>query len=136
MNFLADVIVCPGKFMLSDRLLHIVGEDKHVKVDHHEAGSRCSSLLLNHAPNMVSHSNPTRFVGVGARKAPITWLAIVTLGLSTPSNKPYPLDQETLRRPQGDLYHLKYEPSMQCIKETTSSHQRNPHCVKHTSHGI
>ncbi|XP_013721276.1 putative F-box protein At4g10190 [Brassica napus] len=48
MNFLADeenkVIVCPGESMVSDRFLHIVGEDKYIQVDHHEAGSRCSLL--------------------------------------------------------------------------------------------
>ncbi|KAF2547656.1 hypothetical protein F2Q70_00022890 [Brassica cretica] len=84
MNFLADeenkVIVCPGESMVSDRFLHIVGEDKYIQVDHHEAGSRCS-LLLSYVPTLVSPSKPTRFFGVGARKAPITCLVIVTLGL-------------------------------------------------------
>ncbi|KAF2558855.1 hypothetical protein F2Q68_00017178 [Brassica cretica] len=41
------VIVCPGESMVSDRFfLHIVGEDKYIQVDQHEAGSRFSLLSL------------------------------------------------------------------------------------------
>ncbi|KAG2306299.1 hypothetical protein Bca52824_026047 [Brassica carinata] len=60
MNYLVDeenkVIVCPGKSLNSDRFLHIVGEDKCIQVDQHEAGSRCS-LLLSYAPTLISASD-------------------------------------------------------------------------------
>ncbi|XP_023634668.1 putative F-box protein At4g10190 [Capsella rubella] len=45
MNFLADrennILMCPGKQANSKSFLHIVGKDKHLEVDHHEAGSKC-----------------------------------------------------------------------------------------------
>ncbi|CAN7047427.1 unnamed protein product [Brassica oleracea var. botrytis] len=60
MNYLVDeknkVIVCPGKSLDSGRFLHIVGEDKCIQVDKHDAGSRCS-LLLSYAPTLVSASD-------------------------------------------------------------------------------
>ncbi|XP_033147121.1 putative F-box protein At4g10190 [Brassica rapa] len=60
MNYLVDeenkVIVCPGKSLDSGRFLHIVGEDKCIQVNQHDAGSRCS-LLLNYAPTLVSASD-------------------------------------------------------------------------------
>ncbi|KAG2271325.1 hypothetical protein Bca4012_073579 [Brassica carinata] len=66
MNFLVDeenrVIVCPGKSLDSDRFLHIVGEDKCIQVDKHDAGSRCS-LLLSYVPTLVPASDPTGSLG-------------------------------------------------------------------------
>ncbi|KAH0880240.1 hypothetical protein HID58_067634, partial [Brassica napus] len=38
--------------------LHIVGEDKCIQVDKHDAGSRCS-LLLSYVPTLVPASDPT-----------------------------------------------------------------------------
>ncbi|ESQ47768.1 hypothetical protein EUTSA_v10022270mg [Eutrema salsugineum] len=56
MSYLADqeykVLVCPGKHGNSNRFLHIVGDDKYVQVDHHDAGSKCS-LLLSYVPTLV-----------------------------------------------------------------------------------
>ncbi|CAA7030075.1 unnamed protein product [Microthlaspi erraticum] len=56
MSFLDDrekgVLVCPGKQGNSKSFLHIVGEDKYIQVDHHDAGSKCS-LLISYVPTLV-----------------------------------------------------------------------------------
>ncbi|CAH8272811.1 unnamed protein product [Arabidopsis lyrata] len=56
MNFLVDqenkVLVCRGKYWVSDVFLHVVGKDKCIQVDHHDAESRCS-LVDNYVPTLV-----------------------------------------------------------------------------------
>ncbi|XP_010502498.1 PREDICTED: putative F-box protein At4g10190 [Camelina sativa] len=55
MNFLADpennVLVCPGRQQNSNSFLHIFGKDKHMGVDHHDAGSKC--LLVCYVPTLA-----------------------------------------------------------------------------------
>ncbi|XP_010430739.1 PREDICTED: putative F-box protein At4g10190 [Camelina sativa] len=55
MNFLADrennMLLCPGKQQNSNSFLHIVGKDEHIKVDHHDAGSKC--LLVCYVPTLA-----------------------------------------------------------------------------------
>ncbi|ESQ47770.1 hypothetical protein EUTSA_v10022361mg, partial [Eutrema salsugineum] len=64
------VLVCRGPNVVSNRFLHIVGEDKCIQVDHrHVAGSTCS-LLLSYVPTLVQIQQAS--LGVGARKASIT----------------------------------------------------------------
>ncbi|XP_010518624.1 PREDICTED: putative F-box protein At4g10190 [Camelina sativa] len=55
MNFLADrennMLLCPCKQQNSNSFLHIVGKDKHMGVDHHDAGSKC--LLVCYVPTLA-----------------------------------------------------------------------------------
>ncbi|CAL9222372.1 unnamed protein product [Arabidopsis halleri] len=56
MNFLVDrenkVLVCPGKKGVSNNFLNILGENKSIQVDHHDAKSVCS-LFVNYVPTFV-----------------------------------------------------------------------------------
>ncbi|XP_019085733.1 PREDICTED: putative F-box protein At4g10190 [Camelina sativa] len=56
MNFLVDqenkVLVCRGENGISNVFLHVVGEDKCIQVDHHDAESRCS-LVVSYVPTLV-----------------------------------------------------------------------------------
>ncbi|XP_010468494.1 PREDICTED: putative F-box protein At4g10190 [Camelina sativa] len=56
MNFLVDkenkVLVCRGKNGVSNKFLHILGENKSIQVHHHDAKSECS-LLVNYVPSLV-----------------------------------------------------------------------------------
>ncbi|XP_010430746.1 PREDICTED: putative F-box protein At4g10190 [Camelina sativa] len=55
MNFLADrennMLLCPGKQQNSNSFLHIVGKDKHMGVNDHDAGSKC--LLVCYVPTLA-----------------------------------------------------------------------------------
>ncbi|EOA19634.1 hypothetical protein CARUB_v10002984mg [Capsella rubella] len=56
MNVLVDqenkVLVCPGKNGMSKFFVHVVGEDKCIQVDHHDAKSICS-LVISYVPTLV-----------------------------------------------------------------------------------
>ncbi|XP_010430744.1 PREDICTED: putative F-box protein At4g10190 [Camelina sativa] len=55
MNFLADrennMLLCPGRQQNSNSFLHIVGKDKYMGVDHHDAGSKC--LVVCYVPTLA-----------------------------------------------------------------------------------
>ncbi|CAH8330691.1 unnamed protein product [Eruca vesicaria subsp. sativa] len=73
MSFLADrenkVLVCPTRYEKSSNCLHIVGEDKYLKVDHQDVGSK-SSNPVRYAPILVQIQQGS--LGTGTWKAPIT----------------------------------------------------------------
>ncbi|XP_019096455.1 PREDICTED: putative F-box protein At4g10190 [Camelina sativa] len=56
MDFLVDkenqVVVCRGKNGVSNKFLHILGENKSIQVHHHDDKSECS-LLVNYVPSLV-----------------------------------------------------------------------------------
>ncbi|KAL0706952.1 hypothetical protein Bca4012_073378 [Brassica carinata] len=73
MSFLADrehkVILHPIKYKDSSKFLHIVGEDKYIKVDLHDVGSKYP-LPVSCVPTLVQIQQGS--LGLGTWKAPIT----------------------------------------------------------------